>query len=398
MPTRSGDSMLHIERLSKAIDSMGKSMLNQRANQRNDLSVAMGWLRSNLSNAVLQKRLQSIIESEAGWEGVIPCTNHPLDETFAVPATRPESVTLIGVDGSQIFPDRHGAVLYYLIQCGALIFRYNGSLPEPQSTERLYFEDELLFDRRGYLISNDAIGIQRTAQEMLFAAHLCALERKNHPQAGIFSIIDGPLLWPYLERGHHITPEFEAYLSGLTEIRQNAVTPAGYVDRPGGKWFLNLLWINQLPNEEPITNVECPLHTLTDARLMEIILAPGDRTAWYKRHSETQKKHARAGHEIWFCYINLGEVESPSIARIELPFWFAHEETGIRTLHNALRHQAQVLNGYPYVLARAHEQALVTIQDKAALDMLLQRIIMEQGIMPSMSDKARQKSYLGHRQ
>ena len=128
--------MLHIERLSKAIGDMGKSMLNQRVNQRNDLSVAMGWLKSNLSNAVLQQRLQSITESEAGWEGVLPCTNHPLDATFAVPATRQESVTLIGVDGSQIFPDRHAAVLYYLIQCGALIFRYNGSLPEPQSTEQ----------------------------------------------------------------------------------------------------------------------------------------------------------------------------------------------------------------------------------------------------------------------
>ena len=208
---------------------------------------------------------------------------------------------------------------------------------------------------------------------MQFAAHLGALERKNYPRTEIFSIIDGPLLWPYQERGQHISPEFESYLSSLTEFRRHAVTPAGYVDRPGGKWFLDLLWINQFPDEEPVTNFECPLHTLTDAHLMEIILAPGDRTTWYKRSSETQKKHTRAGHEIWFCYMNLGEEKSPSIARIELPVWVAQEEGGIRTLHNALRHQAQVLNGYPYVLARAHEQALVTTQDKAALDMLLQR-------------------------
>jgi hypothetical protein len=60
-------------------------------------------------------------------------------------------------------------------------------------------------------------------------------------------------------------------------------------------------------------------------------------------------------------------------------------------------HQSQALNGYPYVLARAHEQALVTMQDKAAFDAVIERKLMAQGFMPHISEKARQKSYLGSR-
>jgi len=283
-------------------------MLEQSVNRKSDLAVAMSWLRQNPSTSTLQKRIKSLIEREERWEGVIPCTNHPLDATFSVPSARPESVTVIGVDGSQIFPDRHAAVLYYLIQCGALIFRYDGSLPEPKSTECLHFEDDELFDERGYLISNDVIGTQRTVQEMMFVADLCNYERKNHPQTQVFALVDGPLLWPYIGRGQHITPEFETYLSALTKIRQTEVVPVGYIDRPGGRWLLNLLWVNQLPTEEPLPRADtCPLHSLSDARLMEMLLAPGQRTPWYKRHNQAQNKHSRAGHEIWFCYLNLGE-------------------------------------------------------------------------------------------
>ena len=390
--------MLHIERLSQSIDRMGKRMLNGNANRKSDLNIATTWLKENPSTDLLLERLHFLTESEQRWEGAVPCTKQPLNTTIYVPPSRPESVTVIGVDGSQIFPDRHAAVLYYLIQCGALIYRYDGDLPEPRSVEQLYYEDDVLFDERGYLISNDAVGKQRTVQEMQFIASLCAYERNKHPNTLIFALIDGPLLWTYPEREQHITPEFESYISALTEIRQTGVVPVGYIDRPGGKWFINTLWTNHLPDRDPLGRVDtCPLHSLTDARLMDIMLAPGKRTPWYKRHNQSQTLHTRTEQEIWFCYMNLGEAQRPSIARIESPKWFAKSGQEMITLHKLLHHQARALNGYPYVLARAHEQALVTTQDKAALDALLERKLMEQGIMPRMSEKARQKSFLGHR-
>jgi hypothetical protein len=377
---------------------MGKLMQNHIADRKSDLATAVKWLRERSSTAALLERLQTVIESELSWEGALPCTNSPLDTPICASNSRPQNVTVIGVDGSQIFPDRHAAVLYYLIQCGALIYRYNSGIPEPRGVENLYFEDAELFDAYGFLISNDTISKQRTVEEMLFVADLSENEHTKYPDIDTYALIDGPLLWPYQEREQHISPEFKSYISALNHIKETGVVPVGYVDRPGGKWFLNTLWANQLSEQQSFAQLEpCPLRSLTDLTLMEFILAAGERTPWFKRHYRSQTLHNRFDMEIWFCYMNMGDLERPSIARIETLKQFAQSKQVINSLQCLLLHQSRALNGYPYVLARAHEQALVTTQDKAALDALLERKLMEHGIMPRMSEKARQKSYLGYR-
>jgi hypothetical protein len=105
---------------------------------------------------------------------------------------------------------------------------------------------------------------------------------------------------------------------------------------------------------------------------------------------------------VWFCYINVGSpsvssVYTDAIARVDVPAWSALNEDAIAALHAILLHQSQVLNGYPYVLARAHEEALVTTADKVALDGEIQRHLFAQGILACTSEKAKQKAYLGKR-
>ena len=104
------------------------------------------------------------------------------------------------MDGSQVFPDPHAAVLYYLIQVGGLVFRYDGSRPDPRSVESLHFSNDDLYDDRGYTISVERVGMQRLVQEMGYLAELTAVERELAPAAPIFAMTDGPLLWPYVER------------------------------------------------------------------------------------------------------------------------------------------------------------------------------------------------------
>jgi len=66
-------------------------------------------------------------------------------------------------------------------------------------------------------------------------------------------------------------------------------------------------------------------------------------------------------------------------------------------LQSVLQHQAQVLGGYPYVLARAHEEALVTSRDKGILEQTIQRELLRDGLYTEPSAKAQQKSLLSHR-
>jgi len=174
--------------------------------------------------------------------------------------------------------------------------------------------------------------------------------------------------------------------------------PVGYVARPGGRALVELLWAGQLaPEDVPGRLAENPLRQLTDPALMAHYLAPGERSAWFTRPSATNHRHAGRGHEVWFCYVNVGAARLPVIARVEAPGWGAPNVDAITTLHAVLLHQSQVLNGYPYVLARAHEEALVTTADKAALDSEIQRQLIAQGILARPSEKAQQKAYLGRR-
>jgi hypothetical protein len=110
------------------------------------------------------------------------------------------------------------------------------------------------------------------------------------------------------------------------------------------------------------------------------------------------QRHTQAGHTIWFCYVNVGAAHHPVIARLEAPRWAVRQAGWSKQAHAVLWQQAQVLDGHPYVLARAHELALVTQKDKTALDHLLQRRVLEQeALLTEPSAKARQKSYLGKR-
>ena len=215
----------------------------------------------------------------------------------------------------------------------------------------------------------------------------------------ILGLTDGPLLWPYLARNQKAAQACGTYLSALRRVQLGGGVPVGYVDRPGGRPLIDLLWAGQLPSAELVERADDnPLGTLSDEDLMKAALAPGARTGWFTRPTPTNQRHAEEGQEIWFCYTDLGTAESPSIARVEVPAWAAVNAAVMDRLHAALRQQAEVLGGYPYVLARAHEEALVTTQDKAALEQAIQReILTATGELAEPSDKAKQKALLGQR-
>jgi len=395
--------VLHIERLKTHIDALSRLAAERQSLRESDVARALRWLAEAPDAATLHRRLAPVTSGEHDWPGALPAGDMALNARLTVAGDPPHGTVVIGVDGSQVFPDSHAAALYYLIQIGGLAFSYDGARPRPYSDEALYFTDEALFDARGYLISNERVGMERLVREMGYLAELAAIERTLAPTASLLALTDGPLLWPYAERSRADSQAVDAYLDALSEIRQVDGLPVGYVARPGGRALVELLWASRLaPEDVPARLQENPLRQLTDAALMAHFLAPGERSAWFTRPSATNQRHAGRGHEIWFCYVNVGapsasSVYTDAIARVEVPVWGALNTDAIAVFHAVLLHQAQVLNGYPYVLARAHEEALVTTADKAALDGEIQRRLFAQGILARPSEKAQQKAFLGKR-
>ncbi|MDF1515827.1 MAG: hypothetical protein P1S60_18615, partial [Anaerolineae bacterium] len=111
--------MLHIERITQSIDRMATSIGIHNAQMESELTNAMQWLEKEGNPAHLAFRIQSRLEVDNRWEGAIPCTDESPATIHKLEMERPQGLSLIGVDGSQIFPDRHAAFAYCLIQCGA---------------------------------------------------------------------------------------------------------------------------------------------------------------------------------------------------------------------------------------------------------------------------------------
>ncbi len=389
--------MLHLEQLREEIEALGQRTAENHRQCDAELEIALRWLTEAPDACTLREQVKAVKVQEGKDPIPFPPTDTPLAQRTPCPTLPLEESVLVAVDGSQITPDRHAAVLYYLIQVGGMIFRYNGTAPLSFNEAKLYFEESELLNSQGLLITSE-LGMRRTVAEMAYLAHLTSVAGESSPRPPIIALTDGPLLWSYTGLSKEEETALPAYFAALTALREAGGLPVGFIERPGGSPLLELLWASRLTTEgTPVHKGEAPLRTLTDHELMADFLKPGERSSWLERSSATNTRHSRHGHPIWFCYLNVGEDGYPVIARIEVPQW-ACRDGWIERLHAILIHQARVLHGNPYVLARAHELALVTSQDKAALEALLQRQLFERGIVARTSEKARQKAYLGGRQ
>lgn len=385
--------MLRLERLKSAIEALSQQTQAYSQQAEIELQYALHWLKTAPPAAALRERLPQALQP--GQEIAIPPLDLPLENRLSTAAAPPRGTIIIGIDGSQIPPDRHAIALYYVLQTGALVFRYNGQAPTPVQQAELHFAERELYDDEGLLITGQ-LGMRRAIAEMAMATALAEQVRAEGAPTPILTLTDGPLLWPYSGRTSEERESLlPAYFAAFDRLREVGGMPVGFIERPGGKALLELLWQSRLDdNGQPRHKDERHPEAVDDELLMAHFLAPGERSVWLKRLSPMNEKHHEvAGHPIWFCYLNLGEQGLPVIARIEAPRWAAEREDWSTTLHAVLLHQANILHGNPYVLARAHELALVTHQDKTALESLLHRNLLEHGIITRTSEKARQKGF-----
>ena len=100
------------------------------------------------------------------------------------------------------------------------------------------------------------------------------------------------------------------------------------------------------------------------------------------------------GHSIHFFYVNVGMNANPEIARVEVPRWIAQDQAAVGMLHAAIVEQCKVSPGYPYVLARAHEIAVVTNAERTEFEKMIATQLIRLGIEAKLSEKQFQKSLL----
>ena len=381
---------LELNRVLPDVDLMSVNAAERLAELSGKLPSARARLSAiGMAEAALRARVATAVRMR--WAGAIP-TEEPVDASYPCPAA-PARFNALAADGSQIYPDRHGIALYYLINIGSIAFQHgSGQAPDCRTEPTLYFEDADLYEEDGGgQIPSFKIDAERDLAELGELARLAAAQ-SGVPTTAL--VDNGLLLYITLQSPNQRYAEaiLESYLEHLDALRESGAHPAGVVDRPRAASVVRLLRLAELGvdelSEQALRDLG-PYRHMTDG-LLFADLAPGHRSALFENASPAnQDVYKPRGHSIYFFYVRSGE----TLLRVEVPAWVAQDRDRLDFVHAAIVTQGQLTGGFPYVLMRAHEIAVVTHAERRLLDDALHTALIRRGLAPSISQKQQGKAW-----
>ncbi|MDD2921937.1 MAG: DNA double-strand break repair nuclease NurA [Anaerolineales bacterium] len=315
---------------------------------------------------LLRAKADSARQSDPNIRCAAPLTES-LASSFPVVDSAPQA-TLIAADGSQINPDRHAAIQFCVVNVGAITMKTNsGETPQISTDTQLFYGDDL--QPNGFPLSEGIVALKRDLAER---AKLDELSK--NVSGAVVTFTDGPIeLWGAKEDAQSYTEYLQKYLGALSRLQSRGVITAGYVDKPSADLVMRLLEIASADNEQIQKIREFhPLRGVSDRWLFSPFLKSGHRSAVFKIQSSSEKtyKNALALH---FFYLNVGVENHPWLARVEIPQWVADDSSQLNLLHSVLVEQCRVMGSrpYPYLLHRAHETAVVKMEEKQQIEQML---------------------------
>lgn len=378
---------LDLTQLEPQLEHMAQAVSHRAQEQAVRVPEAQALLRSLAANRpALTAKLAAV--RGLAWAGAVPLDD-ALAAAYPAPAL-PQPCTILAADGSQILPDRHRPAMYYLINIGCIILRLGtGAAPEQISRPQLFFSDEDLYENDS-LISSARITARRDVQEVGELARLAPAEASR---ARAVALVDNGLLL-YLslqEYERAIKKDFIAqHISHLRALEQAGVPVAGVIDRPRAANVLRLLHLATLDataiSQDAVRSLGA-FQRLTDAELFSF-LQPGERSAVFALTAPDNRSYYEPeGQGVCVFYLNA----AGNILRVETPQWVAAHPPFLEIVHAALIEQCHITGGFPYVLTRAHELAVVSAAEHADVEARVGLKLARRGVLVRASHKQQGK-------
>ena len=345
---------------------------SQDALRKRALALLEAWADKG---AELNRKLERARQADPSLRCAVPLAER-LDASTPRP-THQVSTTLLAADGSQIAPDRHAAVLFSLVNVGAIVMQTgSGQVPEVYTDSQLLFDDEI-YTETGKL-TEEAIEQRRDIAERRKLLELAP----GYPDP-VVALTDGPVeLWGAKgAEAEDYQRNLELHKSILSQLQAIGVTVAGYVDKPAADLVIRLLEIAQLSTDEEYKNIRTQhkLRGVTD-RWLYSFLPGGHRSAVFGLQSSS-RVHYTGDLALHFFYLNVGETKHPWLVRVEIPKWVADDTAKLNLLQAALLEQCKIMGAkpYPYILHRAHEIAVVKFDEKRQVEQMLELELRQAG-------------------
>lgn len=347
---------------------------------------------TNLTREELQRRIELAGER---WPGAAPTDENP-SARYPAPAD-PGNLHILASDGSQIHPDRHSGLNYFLINIGTIHIKHGTGLsPEIGSSPHLYYQPKDLHDSQGSPITSALINGRRDVAEL---SALADLAESCQGQPALALMDNGLILWLVLQDQDRRTADvdrlLQGYMNQLDRLRASETSVAGVVDQPRHASILRLLHLARLPLDHirPENVKTFEFQGLTDRHVFAALLEPGQRSARFTYKTPVNRNFSVRGHEIQFFYLRSGS----RILRVEIPAWVGESDELADRVHAGILAECRSTGGFPYALARAHELAVVSFQDRTALENLLRGELAGRGFQPQPSTKSMTKRWLSGR-
>ena len=304
------------------------------------------------NHAVKRDLISRAIEAQSDPPRCALITHEPADQSYDCGFDSSTPYTLLASDGSQISPSSHDAVSIALINTSRICFRQgSGSAPE------IIWQTRFLFDEDGRIdlgqMSDDLVALRRDMSEM----EILGMFKEDSAEQTI-ALGDGPIeLFHQPRQGENFEKYFKDYLDMLKAIQLKGMALAGYTDRPRAALF-HACWFSLLQvKTKPYPTGRSPFQASPERGRSPFEL-------WSTASPRYEDELA-----LYFFDLNVGSAGKPWIARVEIPRWVAEDSAKTALVQRALLDQCALMNSrpYPYILHRAHEEAVVRFDEKERL-------------------------------
>lgn len=300
--------------------------------------------------------------------------------------------SVLAVDGSQVYPDRHQGTPCYLINIGSVLLHYG----QPAKSAVAFDSRPTVF--AGHTQEDDIVNgpelVNCRRQEFELQIGLsksieCIAQNPDVPFAFLF---DGSLVFWHLESKEQNLKDLflNKYLNLLDGLYQSSILCGGYISLPKSKELVNLIRLELCGFQvEGCDKLEAVNH-LVDGSIAHFFLSSGTRSIVFKSNAKIGASYPE--HLVpHFFYMDVGS----EIVRIEVPAWIALDEKKLDRLASIILDQSIKGRGYPVALAEAHEQAVVKGPDRDFFYHLITKIGIESKQKLAYSQKSMKKRGMG---
>ena len=292
---------------------------------------------------LLQQRLE--LAKAHRWAGAIP-TWEPAD---LVSSSNAEPVDVIGIDGSQVYPQECNPVLWSYVQAVAYrklfapLFESQFVDIGSELTRSSLLGGELLENRDGLAALTNT---WRTLLEM----RLARVASERYP-GGLVLLDNGLLPWLSVS-GKYGQWHLQEYLDNVSAILPGLV--AGIISGPQSRLLSRLIALVEADTVEQGVDEK---YGLLDILLMRYALEPGERSALFLHGSPRNYVFLSSSAGVYFFFLRVNDQE---VVRIEIPTWVAKDSTLVDIVQASILADTR-MTGYSYVLSQAHQHAVIPL-------------------------------------